>query len=219
MSEKHTLSLLSILDQIRSIALEGLKYGDNEYDKMRYNRLLEIASQNYGDTLRIDPQALLDSFISHIGINTPKVGVDLIVLNPQGQTLVLKRAQEQTWCLPGGWIDVGESPYTAATRELEEETGIHNISPHAMIMCIHKGPHQAECLYHQVCLGILMQTYDTKDPIRLSHEHTQFDWISTLEGRPWHYGHDDILEKVFDYQRKTQDLLLAQYPNKILFSQ
>ena len=43
--------------------------------------------------------------------------------------LLLRRASEAaeepgTYCTPGGWIDHGEDPVTAAIREVYEETGI-----------------------------------------------------------------------------------------------
>lgn len=47
--------------------------------------------------------------------------------NEKGETLLLKRGKKsrlQGWCLPGGRIDEGEEPKTAAIRELKEESGI-----------------------------------------------------------------------------------------------
>lgn len=54
---------------------------------------------------------------------------DMIVVNSKGQILLLKRSKLDSfggskWSLPGGTIEVGESPMQAAIRELAEETAI-----------------------------------------------------------------------------------------------
>jgi len=49
-------------------------------------------------------------------------------LDHQGKVLLLKRHTDQhcggLWSFPGGKIEAGESPQTAAQRELREETGL-----------------------------------------------------------------------------------------------
>lgn len=215
MSLKQPLSVLSLLDQIRSIALEGLKYGGNEYDKVRYGRLLEIASQTYADLLTLDTESLVSMFRKQIGINTPKVGVDVIYMNHEGRFLTLRRVDDGSWCLPGGWMDIGEGPALTAQRELQEEAGI-NARPLKIVMCIHKGPHLADYLYHQISLVIVMQPAHEMAQVTLSHEHTDFDWIDHTRNRVWHYGHDDILNKLMDYRNRTQDIFLEDYPDHIM---
>lgn len=58
--------------------------------------------------------------------------VRLIILNPSGQALILRRAKDSTaggyWCLPGGKMDYRDTVEQAATRELEEETGLRATS-------------------------------------------------------------------------------------------
>lgn len=40
-----------------------------------------------------------------------------------GRILLVKRADDGTWCLPGGRLEVGESAEAGALREFAEETG------------------------------------------------------------------------------------------------
>jgi ADP-ribose pyrophosphatase YjhB (NUDIX family) len=49
------------------------------------------------------------------------------VVGDDQELLLVKRSVEPQigqWCLPGGFIELGESPEQAALRELKEETGL-----------------------------------------------------------------------------------------------
>jgi 8-oxo-dGTP pyrophosphatase MutT (NUDIX family) len=50
--------------------------------------------------------------------------VNSIVVNDQGQILLIQRTDNGNWSLPGGAMDLGESIRQAAIRETLEETGI-----------------------------------------------------------------------------------------------
>jgi 8-oxo-dGTP diphosphatase len=51
----------------------------------------------------------------------------LVVVDPDKRVLLVKRAvdpRKGQWCLPGGFIELAESPEQGALRELSEETGL-----------------------------------------------------------------------------------------------
>ena len=51
----------------------------------------------------------------------------LVVVNGRNQILLVKRdvsPKKGQWCLPGGFIELGEAPEQGALRELAEETGL-----------------------------------------------------------------------------------------------
>jgi ADP-ribose pyrophosphatase YjhB (NUDIX family) len=50
--------------------------------------------------------------------------VNVVVVNDDGALLLIRRTDNDNWSLPGGAMDLGESIANAATREVEEETGI-----------------------------------------------------------------------------------------------
>ncbi len=68
----------------------------------------------------------------------PAVTVDIIIfaiLKERLKVLLIKRRNppfQGRWALPGGFIDLGESPEAAARRELEEETGIRTARLHQL---------------------------------------------------------------------------------------
>lgn len=56
----------------------------------------------------------------------PRVGIGCVVLH-DGKLLMLQRAGSHgadSWAIPGGHLEAGESPETAAEREVLEETGV-----------------------------------------------------------------------------------------------
>lgn len=50
--------------------------------------------------------------------------VAVAVVNDAGQLLMIQRADNDQWAIPGGKQEVGETPMEAGRREVHEETGI-----------------------------------------------------------------------------------------------
>jgi 8-oxo-dGTP diphosphatase len=60
---------------------------------------------------------------------TPKVGVGVFIFNDKGQFLVGKRSQnvghgKGQYSLPGGHMEIGETPEQSCEREVKEEVGV-----------------------------------------------------------------------------------------------
>ena len=52
------------------------------------------------------------------------------MLRPDGTVLIghrIKRGESESWCLPGGHVEAGESFESAAVREIAEESGIYEV--------------------------------------------------------------------------------------------
>ena len=192
-------SVLSALHRLKSIALEGLRFSQNPYDIDRYNRLLDVTSTAYADFLRMDDGQILETFRSEIGIVTPKLGADAAVPDDQGRILLLKRSDGGGWGLPGGWVDVHESPAQAAVREVWEEAGLR-VEPEAYAAISCKGPDTGPHLYHQVNIVTLMKPVPADAAIALSHEHTDYRWIAAPSADiELHAGHDVQIRKIFAF--------------------
>jgi ADP-ribose pyrophosphatase YjhB (NUDIX family) len=56
--------------------------------------------------------------------NSMVPSVNVVVVNDQGEILLIRRSDNDNWALPGGAIDLGESVVQAAVRETKEESGI-----------------------------------------------------------------------------------------------
>ncbi len=112
-------------DELRGIARLGLKYAPNDYDRDRYQRALEIAVGLMAKLhdVPIEPllaaEASLDSW-AHI---SPITAADAAVFR-EGKILLIQRADNKLWAMPGGLVERGQTLASAAERELREETGL-----------------------------------------------------------------------------------------------
>ena len=117
------LDVLTLLDEVRTIAQNGLQYAENPYDRERYDRLLALASDGYGDLFDLPPETVRERFAAEVGHATAKVGGGAAIFDDEGRLLLVERADDGTWGLPSGYVDPGESPAETAVRETREETG------------------------------------------------------------------------------------------------
>ena len=58
-----------------------------------------------------------------------RAGADALVQNQRGEVLLVRRADDGRWAMPGGWVDPGETPEQAVVREVAEETGLQVSAP------------------------------------------------------------------------------------------
>jgi len=47
-----------------------------------------------------------------------------VIINEKNEVLLQRRGDDNTWCIPGGGIEVGESTEETTIREVYEETGL-----------------------------------------------------------------------------------------------
>jgi ADP-ribose pyrophosphatase YjhB (NUDIX family) len=116
--------LLRIADELRAIATTGLHFTEGEYDRERYDRLLALAARLAACALPV-PTEDIESLYRDAdrGYVTPKLDVRMAVFRAHHVLLVQERVDDR-WALPGGYVEVGDTPSEAAVRETAEEAGV-----------------------------------------------------------------------------------------------
>ncbi len=113
---------LKLAREIQALAQSGLTYIRNEYERERYQRLLEIAAEILANQTELSRQEAVENFQIQPGYATPKVDVRGAVIR-DGKILLVQERADQRWSMPGGWADVGDLPSEMVVREVEEESG------------------------------------------------------------------------------------------------
>lgn len=120
--------LFLLADELRGLATEGLRWDPDEYQTHRYERALRIAAELAAlqDTREVEElERIFRASLDHV---SPWVGTNSAVFREDGSLLLIQRADDGLWALPGGLVDIGESPSEGAVREVREETGLEVVA-------------------------------------------------------------------------------------------
>ena len=116
--------LLEIADRIRARASTGRYYTEGPFDRARYETLLELAAEMAALATGAEPETVARLYRDpDPGYATPKLDARLAVFR-DGRLLLVRERSDGLWSLPGGYVDVGDSPSEAAVRETAEEAGV-----------------------------------------------------------------------------------------------
>ncbi|HTO71418.1 MAG TPA: NUDIX hydrolase N-terminal domain-containing protein [Myxococcota bacterium] len=116
--------LLAIADEVRAIATTGLHYTEGPFDRERYDKLVQLAARLAALGAAEAPAELERIYRSaDDGYVTPKLDVRLALFRGD-EVLLVRERMDGRWSLPGGFVDVGDSPSEAAVREAAEEAGV-----------------------------------------------------------------------------------------------
>jgi len=121
-SEPDNGQWLTWARKLAALAQSGLAYSDNPFEVERYQQVREVAAEMAAALLEVEPQVVKAVFDTQCGYATPKLDVRGVVLRGE-EILLVQEAADGLWTLPGGWVDVGETPSGAAAREVREESG------------------------------------------------------------------------------------------------
>lgn len=116
--------LLRWADQIRDLSAMGLLFSKSIYDRANYENLttmaLAMTALATGDSLeQIEP--LRTTMYAR---PTPLAVGDAAVIDDAGRILLIRRADNRLWAMPGGALEVGETPAEGVVREAYEEAGV-----------------------------------------------------------------------------------------------
>ncbi|NDJ57609.1 NUDIX hydrolase [Enterobacteriaceae bacterium 4M9] len=124
MSQDVQPSPIVLVQQLQALSQTGLTYAQDAYDIKRYESLREIATKLMTQLLEMEPHVVLGRvYCAQQGYATPKVDSRGVIIR-DNKVLLVREADDGGWSLPGGWVDVGDSPSGSVCREVWEETGL-----------------------------------------------------------------------------------------------
>lgn len=198
------MDVLRLLDELRILAQNGIQYAEDPYDEARYDRILELVCECYGDTLALPPEEIRHRFREELGHVTPKVGAEAAMFDTDGQILLMRRADDGRWCLPCGWVEPNESPSEAAARETREETGL-SVDPVELVDVYHRPPGGRFGPHGEV--AVLYRCERTGGSLTLSPEGEELRYWALEEVPAWHKRHET-------YARDAKTAWTRQQPHR-----
>jgi 8-oxo-dGTP pyrophosphatase MutT (NUDIX family) len=183
------LNFLHLLDELQTLARNGLHYAQNPYDQQRYARLFELACLGYATACDLPPPEIRQRLSAELGHITPKIGGNAAVFDNTGRILLQQRADDRRWCLPCGWVEPGEAPVATAIRETREETGLE-VQPVCLVDVFTRLP-STENGPHTV-ISILYLCAVIGGTLRCSHEGLALQYWPLAEVPGWHKDHYDL---------------------------
>ena len=182
------MDLLPLLDELQAIARNGLRYVHDPYDRQRYERLLELAGEYYGAVLDVPAAAMQRRLAAQVGAATPHLGATAAIVDDAGRMLLLQRADDRCWSLPGGAVEVNEPPQTAAVRELREETGLETRA--VQLVDVFWKPAQRTGGPHSVVAAVYLCEV-TGGSLVCSDEGVDLRYWALDEVPVWHFDHEE----------------------------
>ena len=155
-------------ERLRGISAMGLLFAKSLHDENAYRAVQTVAMEMMalatgGNLAQIEP--LRGTVFSS---PTPLAGGDAAIIDQEGRILLMKRADNGKWAMPGGALEVGETPAEGTVREALEETGVRCravslIGVFDSRLCGTTSPHH---LYH---FTFLCEPLHNREPQKPSH--------------------------------------------------
>jgi 8-oxo-dGTP pyrophosphatase MutT (NUDIX family) len=182
------MDVLPLLDELQTIARNGLYYARDPFDRERYERLYDLVTSYYGQALDMPPAGVRERLALGLGYITPQVGADAAIFDERGRILLELRKDTAAWCLPCGWVDPNEAPVETAVREAHEEVGLE-IRPLKLVDVFataaggENGPHTV--------VAIVYLCEITGGTLEISHEIHDAQYWDIDDVPVWHARHRD----------------------------
>ncbi len=176
----------------------GLTYATDPYDRERYERLLVLASEGYGNALSLPPGEVRARLAKDLGYVTSKVGADGAIFDDSDRLMLVQRADDHCWGLVSGWVDVGEDPADTVVREIREEIGL-TATVDALIDVFGRqasaehGPHGT--------VGIVYLCSVEPGELVLSHEVVDAGYRDIDSVDRWHKNHGDYARAALAFRQ------------------
>jgi len=121
-SPAETIALWA--DRLRDLSATGLEYAKDPYDKTRYEVIQDLAMEMLAFATARPLEAFIPLKSAIFSRMSPVVAGAAAVIDTDANILLMRRSDNHLWAMPGGQMEVGETPAEAVVRETYEETGI-----------------------------------------------------------------------------------------------
>lgn len=172
--------LAQYADILRDCSVLGLRFAGNIYDRDRYQRIQKVALELFALASSQTLAAIETLRATLFAHPAPFPVSDAAVIDAAGRILLIRRADNALWAMPGGALDVGETPAQGAVREVLEETGvacepIALVGIHDSRLC---GTHSLHHLYQFSFLCRPLPGIEKIHPSSHAHEVIELNWFS-----------------------------------------
>jgi ADP-ribose pyrophosphatase YjhB (NUDIX family) len=116
------LQILEWARRVRAVAQNGLLFSKDTFDRERYEQLQTLTNDILASELELPLERVQAFYALDAGYATPKVDVRGAVFRDD-KILMVREISDGKWTLPGGWVEVNDSPSGAVEREIREESG------------------------------------------------------------------------------------------------
>lgn len=141
--------------ELQSLAQAGLFYTKDDFDAERYERIREISAEMLGFKTDIPLDKIRDLFCNETGYQTPKLDTRAAIF--KDNKILLVQEKNNTWSLPGGWVDAGLSVKESAVKEVWEEAGL-DVSADLVIAVQDREKHNLPVYAHKICKVFVLCT-------------------------------------------------------------
>ena len=163
-------------DELRAIANDGLHWSvDNPYDHHRYQRIQRLAAAMFAVQDLRDLAAIERVYQEDLGHIAPYPSGDAAVFDSEGRILLIQRKDNALWAMPGGAIEVGETPAEGVCREAWEETGVL-VEPVALSGIYDSRFWQARSAFQLYQFVFLCRPHDPAQQPHVSNETLDVRW-------------------------------------------
>lgn len=176
--------------ELQSIAQAGIFYAKDNFDIERYERIREISAEMMSYKTEIPLEKVKDLFCNEIGYQTPKIDTRAAIF--QGDKILLVHEKNDTWSLPGGWVDVDISVKENTIKEVREEAGL-DVSADLVIAVQDREKHNLPIYAYKVCKVFVLCSV-------LSGSFTEN--IETTESR--YFGIDELPQLALEKNNREQ---------------
>jgi 8-oxo-dGTP pyrophosphatase MutT (NUDIX family) len=166
-------------DILRDCSARGLHFASNVYDRGNYQKVQDIALELFALASGKLPAEIEPLGSTVFARPAPFPTGDGAVIDDTGRILLIRRVDNGLWAMPGGGLEVGETPVQGVVREVLEETGV-TCEPVALVGIYDSRLCGTPSLYHLYQFSFLCRPLpDIKviDPPLHAHETLEKKWF------------------------------------------